>query len=394
MKVLVWLLLVAGAAVAVPLVIGHNIGYVLLVQPPYRIELSTSLFLLLMALAFFVMHGLLQLTFYTLRLPEKVQAFKREKRAKEATAALLESLTALAEGRHGKAEKTAAHALELGADPLVSTLVAARAAHKLKNFEQRDFYLAEAERLAPDADVPRLLCKAELLLDQRRFNDVLGCLSHLEKSDAKHLPALQIELKARRQLADWEDVLALIAQLEKRGGIEPLIAQQWKLQAHLELLGRKAHDAATLRAYWQKVPEADQLDHRIALAAARHFVKAGDGASAAQIIELSLAKQWDTALAEFYGECTGKDPVKQLEKAEYWLKQHHNDAGLLLSLGKLCAREELWGKAQSYLEASLSVQQNSAAHLALARIMEQQGKDEAASQHYRQSLERKMEECG
>jgi HemY protein len=393
-KLLIWLLLVAGAAVAIPLVIGHGNGYVLLVQPPYRIELSTSLFLLLVTLSFFILHALLRLTAYTLRLPEKVRLFKREKRDREAVAALLESMAAMAEGRHSKAEKTAAQALELGADGLVGTLIAARAAHKLKNFERRDFYLAEAERLAPDADVARLLCQAELLLDQRRFNDALNAIKQLEKSDARHLPALQLELKARRQLGDWDGVLALIAQLEKRNGIEPIIAQQWKLQAHLELLRRKADDAAALHAYWSKVPEADQLDPHIALAAAQYLVKAGASATAAQIVEMSLTKQWDTALAEFYGQCAGKDPVKQLEQAEYWLTQHHGDAGLLLALGNLCLRAELWGKAQSYLEASLSVHETSAAHLALARIMEQLGRDEDANRHYRSSLERKMEECG
>jgi HemY protein len=393
MKLLIWLLLVAGAAVAVPLLIGQGNGYVLLVQPPYRIELSTSLFLLLVALTFFIMHALLRLTSYTLRLPEQVRAFKRERREKEATSALLESLTALAEGRHSKAEKAAAQALELGSDPLVSALVAARAAHKAKNFERRDFYLAEAERLVPDAEVPRLLCQAELLLDQRRFSDALAALRNLEKRDARHLPAMQLELKARRQLSDWEGVLALITQLEKRGGIEPVLAQQWKLQAHLELLGRKAVDAAALNAYWEKVPEADRLDRLVAMTAARHFIKAGDGATAAQIVEMSLTKQWDTALAEYYGECTGKDPVRQLEQAEFWLKEHSDDAGLLLSLGKLCIREGLWGKAQSYLEASLSVHPGSAAHLALAQIMDKLNRPDAAAQHYRQSLECKMAEC-
>jgi HemY protein len=393
-KLLIWLLLVAGAAVAIPLVIGHGNGYVLLVQPPYRIELSTSLFLLLLSLSFLVLHGLLRLTNYTLRLPEKVRQFKQERREKAANAALLESVTAMAEGRYSKAERAAGQALELGADSLVSALVAARAAHKLKNYDRRDFYLAEAERLAPDDAVARLLCQAELLLDQRQFGEALAAVSQLEKSDARHLPALQIEVKARRQLGDWEGVLALIAQLEKRGGIEPVLAQQWKLEAHIELLQRKAGDIELLQAYWQKIPPADKLDSRIALAAARHFVKAGDGGTAAQIVEMSLTRQWDSALVELYGSCAGQDPVKQLEQAEFWLAAHHNDAGLLLSLGNLCMRAELWGKAQSYLEASLSVQETSSAHLALAHIMEHLDRETDANRHYRLSLERKLEECG
>jgi len=393
MKLLVWLLLVAGAAVAVPLVVGHGNGYVLLVQPPYRVELSTSLFLLLALLLFLSMHALLRLISYTLRLPENVRAFKHEKRSRDAFTALSDSLVALAEGRYSKAERSAANALELGADPLISTLTAARAAHKMKNFERRDYYLAEAERLAPDGEVARLLCQAELLLDQRRFGNALGALGQLEKRDARHLPAMQLEVKIRRQLGDWDGVLALITQLEKRGGIELLTAQQWKLQAHLELLDRNDGDAEMLGVYWQKVPDSDQLDSRIALVAARCFVKAGDGATAARIVEKSLTKQWDGALAEFYGECIGNDPVRQLEQAEYWLRQHHNDAGLLLALGKLCAREELWGKAQSYLEASISLQQGSAGHHALAQIMERLDRPAAAAEHYRQSLEYKIAEC-
>lgn len=393
MKLLIWLLLVAAAAVAFPLVIGHGNGYVLLVQPPYRIELSTSLFLLLMVLFFLAIHALLHLINYTLRLPEKVRAHKQAQREREAQAALMESLTALAEGRHGKAEKAAAHALELGADPLIAALTAARAAHKLKNYERRDFYLAEAEQRAPEGAVARLLCQAELLLDQRRFSDALNALRQLEKRDAKHLPALQLELKTRRQLADWEGTLALISQLEKRGGIEEILARQWRLQAYLELMGRYAGDAGMLRKFWESVPENDRLDARLALAAAKRFVEVGDGDTATRIIEKSLTKRWDGALAAYYGDCVSSDPGRQLEQAEHWLRIHHQDAGLLLTLGKLCRRLELWGKAQSYLEASLSLQDSSAAHFELALTLEKLERPQAATEHYRLSLDRKMAEC-
>jgi HemY protein len=128
------------------------------------------------------------------------------------------------------------------------------------------------------------------------------------------------------------------------------------------------------------------------LAAAKHFVHAAAPLQAAEIVEMSLTKQWNSALAEFYGECADKDVARQLKQAEFWLTQHHNDAGLLLSLGKLCMRQELWGKAQSYLEASISVKAGSAAHLALAQMMEQLGKIEEANRHYRLSLQLKMAE--
>ncbi len=387
MKLLVWLVLVALAATLIPLTIGASHGYVLLVQPPYRIELSTSLFLLLVVLAFVTVYALLRLVFYTLNLPENVRIFKQTRREKEAHAALMESLTALAEGRYNKAGKAAETALGLGADPLISCLVAARSAHKLKNFGRRDFFLAECQQKAPEGDVARLLSESELLLDQRRFSDALTAIQQLEKHDARHLAALQLELKVRRQLADWETVLVLIAQLEKRSGIEPVVAQQWRLQAYGALYARHGDNPARLLELWKNTPEQDRLQPRLALLAAQHFAAVGNPSLAAEIVEKSLTNAWDAQLARFYGDCAGADPLKQLQQAEYWLQQHHDDAGLLLSLGRLCLRQGLWGKAQSYLEASLSVKASSAAHYALAEIMEQQGKLQEANRHYRQSLE-------
>jgi HemY protein len=392
MKLLVWLVIVAMVATLIPLAIGAGHGYVLLVQPPYRIELSTSLFLLLVVLAFFTVYALLRLFFYTMHLPESVRTFKQNRRQKEAHEALMESLTALAEGRYNKAGKSAELALELGADPLISSLIAARAAHKLKNFGRRDFFLAECQQKAPEGEVARLLSESELLLDQRRFSEALAAIQQLEKHDAKHLSALQLELKVRRHLGDWEPVLALISQLEKRNGIEPAIARQWRLQAYGALFARHLDNPERLQTLWKNTAEDDQLDPQLALIAAHYFVDAGQSALAAEIVEKSLTRGWDTRLAEFYGECAGTDPLKQLQQAEFWLQQHHDDAGLLLSLGKLCLKQELWGKAQSYLEASLSVQPYSAAHYALAETLESQGKIEEANHHYRQSLEQKRQE--
>lgn len=387
MKLLVWLVLVAMAATLIPLAINAGHGYVLLVQPPYRIELSTSLFLLLVVLAFVTVYALLRLVFYTMQLPENVRIFKQNRREKEAHSALMESLTALAEGRYNKATKAAEAALELGADPLISSLVAARSAHKLKNFDRRDFFLAECQQKAPHGEVARLLSESELLLDQHRFSDALAAIQQLEKHEARHLSALQLELKVQRRLSGWENVLALIEPLEKRNGIEPVIARQWKLQAFAALFERHANNPERLLDLWKKVPEADQFEPRLALIAAKHFVKASHPALAAVIVEKCLTHTWDSGLAELYGECDGADPIKQLQQAEYWLQQHHDDAGLLLSLGKLCLKQKLWGKGQSYLEASLSVQASSAAHYALAQSMEVQGRLSEANQHYRQSLE-------
>jgi HemY protein len=393
-KFLIWLLFILGGAVALSLVVGSNDGYVLLVQPPYRLELSLNLLIILLLVGFFSLHGLLRLVSYTLRLPDSVRAHKQALRKKEAHESLLEGLHALVEGRYGKAEKAAAKALDLGEDAGLSALVAARAAHKVKHFGKRDFYLAEAERLAPESSVSRLLTQAELLLDEHAYTSASQVLQQLEKIEPLHPPALKLKLKVQRHLGNWEQVLDTLSQLEKRGIAEPELYRQLQIHAHAQLLGRRTDNREALLAYWKKVPEDNRLDPRLVQSAAHAFIQAGDGQSAAQAIEMSLTREWDSTLAGLYGDCAGNDPIKQLQQAEYWLQSRHDDANLLLSLGKLCIRQELWGKAQSYLEASLAVQPGSAAHYALAGMLEGLGQQEEANRHYRQSLDYKMMECG
>jgi HemY protein len=89
--------------------------------------------------------------------------------------------------------------------------------------------------------------------------------------------------------------------------------------------------------------------------------------------------------------------IRQIERAETWLKSHPNDANLLLALGKLCVHTELWGKAQSYLEASLSVEPSHPAYLALAQLNQKIGQSELARDHYGKGLElalRRLEVAG
>jgi len=88
-----------------------------------------------------------------------------------------------------------------------------------------------------------------------------------------------------------------------------------------------------------------------------------------------------------YGEAGGADALPQIERAEKWLRQHARDPALLLALGKLCMRQELWGKAQSYIEASLALEATHDGHMTLAALMERIGKPQEAVLHFRRSAE-------
>lgn len=386
MKTLFWILAILTAAVALALAARHSTGYVLLVYSPYRMELSLNLFAILLLAVFAAGYGAVRLAVHTLNLPAYVRAFRQERRRNKAREAMDDALLAFYEGRYAKAERFAAIALDSREAPLANALLAARAAHELKAYDRRDSFLAQAEEVGQDRPEPRLLTQAELLLDQRDFRQALLSLKELQTTTRKNLAALRLELKAQSQAKNWDQVLKLIAQLERREAIDPTQAAQQKINAHQENLKRKRQDLADLRDYWQKIPGADKTNSKIARSAAQGFLAFRQCQAAMDIITASLESQWDSDVVRLYGECLGKDMLKQIERAENWLKQHPQDAALLQTLGRLCAKQELWGKAQSYLDASLSIEPSAGTHLELAHLLEKIGRADEAGKHYRESM--------
>jgi HemY protein len=384
MRWVLWVLGLFALAVAVALALRFNTGYALLVWPPYRVELSLNLLLLLLVAGFAAGYLLLRFIFGALELPAKVREFRARRSRETARTLLLDALRAFFEGRYGRAEKAAASAMELGESPALGAVLAAHAAHELRHFEQRDGYLARAAKLAPDEAVVRIIGEADMLLDQRRFQDALIALKALPE---KHTAALRLELKAQQQAKHWEQTLPLIDQLERRGVFDTTQAGQLRRYAHAENLKRRAFDKRALEDCWQNIPSAQRRDAKVAVAAAQCFMALGGCAQANQIIEQALATEWDSELVGLYAECLGSEVIRQIERAENWLRSNPRDAALLLVLGKLCTHQQLWGKAQSYLDASIAVEPTYSAHLALAQLHDRLGNADAARRHYRESLE-------
>jgi len=387
-KFFIWIVVFFALAVALALMIGHENGYVLLVYSTHRIELSIMLAVLLLLGGFVVAYASIRLLVHTLRLPAQVREYRARRRKDKARDNLFEGLRMFFEGRYGKAEKAAAAALEMGEAPGITALLAARSAHELKAFDKRDAYLDEAEKQAPEEKAARLMTQAELLFDQHRNQDASAVLTALSESGSKkHVGALRLELEVQQRAKNWEQVLILVAQLEKRGFLDAGQAQQLRLYATKENLKRHANDIAALQECWRRIPSADKKLGGIAAIAARCFISLGGCRMAQEIIEQSLDAQWDSELICLYSECLGQDTLRQIERAETRLFDHPNDACLLLTLGKLCAHQGLWGKAQSYLEASIGVEPTFTAHRELAKLHEKIGQSEAADIHYRKSLD-------
>jgi HemY protein len=380
-----WVLAVFALAVGLSLAARLNDGYAILVFPPYRAELSLNFAILLGIAGFTLGYLLLRLIAHTLRLPMHVREFHLRRRDAKGRAALLAGLQALFEGRYARAEKAAGEAYELGQAPSLSALIAARAAGELREPERRDQWLERADGGDKNARQARLAVQASLLLDERRYDDALAVLRELSASGPKRIATQRMLMKAHQRLGHWDEVRRLAVALGKRGVLAEVAATQLRITAQIEALRQQARDAAGLAACWQRTE--DKLDARVARTAAQLFIVLGDCRRAHEIVAAALDSAWSEQLILLYGECLGGDVLAQIERAEKWLKSRPRERALLLTLGRLCLQQELWGKARSYLEASLSEEPSRGAHVALAQLLDRIGKPEDANRHYRASAD-------
>jgi len=392
MRILFWFLLLAVAAVVAALAAKLNSGYALLVAPPYRVELSLNLLLILIGVGFFALYLGLRMIARTVQLPAQVRVLRRQQKQQRARTKLDSAIVALLEGRFGKAQQEAKEALALPHSSGLAALVAARAAIDMRQFDVAEGFLSRPETQATSLAVPRLTLSAEIALEHGQPQEALRILESLKREAGLHTAALRLELRATQAARRFAGIPPLVEQLVKRGVFDSAQGEQVRIAAQREQLRALSNDAAGLRDAWNRLPETTRTQPPIARAAAQSFLQLGGDREAAEIVARSLERGWDSELVELYGECRLGDPTLQLEQAERWLAAHNQDAALLRVLGTLCERRQLWGKAQTYLEASLALDNSWRTRLALGEMLGRLGRSDEANAHFVAALKLATEE--
>ncbi len=387
MRIALWSVILAAVAVGIALFGRNSEGYVVIVALGKRTELSVNMMVLLIVGGYFAFYFLARLVATLIAIPTRVRAYREERERTRLRTSLNDALLAFFQGRYASAEKSAAAALAGDETKGVAAIIAARSAHELGRFSEREQFLDHAKGSAPEVDQARLTTLADLLVSQGRHEEALAVLKDLSARDSRNLRLLRLKLEAEQALRNWDEVLTTVASLLKLGGIGPAEAVAVRRAAHLGNLNRKAQDATALATYWKQLPAEMRVEPAVAATAARYHLALGGNAEAQAIIEQALEREWNPSLVALYGESAGADALPQIERAEKWLRQNARDPALLLALGKLCMRQSLWGKAQSYIEASLALEPTHDGHMTLARLMEQIGKPQEAVAHFRKSAQ-------
>ncbi|WP_300438130.1 heme biosynthesis HemY N-terminal domain-containing protein [Zoogloea sp.] len=387
MRGLLWLLGLFALAAALAVAGRYNEGYALLVWPPYRVQISLNLLILLLLGGFVAIYSLSRLVARTMALPRAVQQFRARKSRERASQAIYDAVRLRIEGRFGQALKQATAAYEAGEAPGLAALLAARAAHSLRDQDRYRFWLGKAAAHDNEVRLARVMTEAKLAVEERRFDEAAERIADLQAGGQRHIAALRLALRTAQAKGNWSEAVRVVRQLVKVKALTAEQADPVKRRAHQEGLRQRAGDALALNAYWQDMPRDEQRDPRLVGELARALIASGDSAGAQKAIESQLALGWDSTLADIYGRCEGGDIRARLIKAEEWLKREPRDPLLLLTLGRLCVQSQLWGKAESYLDASLAIAPGWEAHVELAHLAERISRTDDANRHYRAAAE-------
>ena len=383
-------LLVLLASVGLVVAIEYDPGYVLISYGLHTLE--TSVWVGVAAIALFLF--LLWLLFTSIRrLFSQSAVMKRwlsgrgHRRSQRQTT---EGLIAFIEGNWARAQRVLSRSAGKSDTPLVNYLVAARASNALGNDKQVKEFLRKAEQSTEGADIAVGLTQAELQLHNGALEQSLATLTRLRRNTDRHPHILNLLKSVYIGLKDWDNLAELLPQLRRHKVVSKEELQALSVQASQERLqaaaATKKNRLDNTKLVWQQLPKAVQSESSVVACYAQLLIAADDQTEAEKVLLQQLRRHWSAELITLYGQVAGADVSKQLVQAESWLRERNNDAALLLCLGRLSLRNQLWGKAREYFESSLALEEQPHSCVELARLLTKLGEHQKSNEWFHRGL--------
>ncbi|MCK5892952.1 MAG: tetratricopeptide repeat protein [Endozoicomonadaceae bacterium] len=396
MKATILLLLVIAGCFGIAHLMVHDSGYVLIAYGRFSQESTLWLFLLEVML---VITG-----YYVLKLGGGLlggkislaypltQKSKRRRAQRQSAKGLIQ----FANGHWQTAQKLLSRAAEFGQAPLLNYLAAARAAHENGDYEACSDYLRKADASSPGADIAIGITQAELLLARGRLEQALATLKRLRKRFPKHSYVNKLLKRVYLRLHDWQALSKLLPTLRKLNVVS---------SDELDSLNQQVYTALFEQAYQQGKCHTDRADrirpaeviwHNLNKSQKKEdclfygFVhcmrRLGAEKEAETIMRRHLSDLYSERIIRLYGQIQGEDSGRQLLSAEKLLDERPSDAELLLALGRLCIRKQLWGKAREYFETSLMLRKQADTYNELGQLLAHIGEHKKSTEFFRQGL--------
>ncbi len=395
-QLFVWALIILLSSVGLAVLISIDAGYVRISWGNYLLETSVWIAVVIIASLFFtlylVMKSIKGIKHSTGGMTRWFSSSSTQRARKKTTRGLLE----LAEGNWKRAQRHLSAAAPKAETPLINYLAAAQAAFEQGNEQDTEVLLKKAHESTPGSELAVGITQAQLQLGSNQLEQCLATLLRLRKESPQHPFILKLLKNAYYKLEDWHQLSLLIPELRRQHIAEKNELDILERETWINLLAQTADEIRRqsgssqnieqLNQHWDRLPSSMRRDETIIHAYAEHLASLGDQAQTETLLRKVLRNHWSDLLIELYGKVCGLNPEEQLIIAENWLKERPNNAMLLLALGRISLRNELWGKAKEYFEASHRIKKTPQTYGELCRLAAHLEDHEQSSEYFMQGI--------
>ena len=388
MKYLFSFFAIIFVAVSAGLLANQDSGYVLFGRGYDTIEMTLSFFLIILFLSYLLGYLLVRFVFRTWTMPQQIKYWRHAQQAEKARKISLQGLISLSQGQWKKAERLLTRSVKNSDMPLLNYLSAAKAAQKQNSPERRDHYLSLAHKSMPDADFSVKLTQAELQFAHGQHEQALATLVHLHSLSPKHPHIMVLLSQLYRQLKSWHDLKKLLPQLRKYKVYPEKKLLELEKEMYLEFFKQidNINNTDDLPALWQNISKELKKDTSLIEVYCNKLIQLEKNDEAELMLRNYLRKGWQPELVKLYGLVKSSQLEKQLTFAESLSRDHDNHPILLLTLGRLCMYNDLWGKARAYLEASIGNKELPETYKELGLLMEYLNEPKLAAEYFKKGL--------
>jgi len=352
-----------------------------LVQVHFRgwtIETSVLVLILALVLAWLLLWLIVRLW----RMPAETARRIREQRS---LVQLEKGLLALTEGDWSTAERALQKSASAHGRTTARYLAAAEAADGQDAADRAEWYLEQADTRNRKQKFLVELARARMLVSNGQFSQAKPILEDMQGRRRRHPQVLEMLARCYRELDEWDSLLKLLPTMQKAGILDDGQAAELKQDAAVADLQR-CRDTEDLQKRFRSLPRHMQRSAEVAGAFADQALRLGTPELTEEVIRNSLKVEWESSLLIPYGEPGPDDSGKRLKQCDKWLQSHADDHWLHLALGRLCAREELWGKAREHMVRSLELQPTVLGYDTLGQLLERKGELELSMVCFRNAL--------
>ncbi len=344
----------------------------------WTIETSVLILALAAVALWLVVHFIIRLW----RLPAETARRVREQRA---LAQLEKGLLALTEGDWSTAEKALEKSASTHGRTTARYLAAAQAADGQEAGDRAEWYLEQADMRKRKQRFLVELTRARILSANGQYSEAIPILKGLQKRRKRHPQVLELLARCYDETGQWEPLQKILPVMQKAGVVDEARVSELKHNAAISEL-KQYPDVEALKAGWRGLPKDLQKSIEVVMVFADHAIRIGAPELTEEVLRASLKHEWNSTLLIPYGEPGAEDAARRMKHCEKWLKDHPEDPWLNLALGRLCAREELWGKARHHMIRSLEIEPSVGGYDSLGQLLERKGELEISMACFRNAL--------